>query len=119
MWGPLTDRRMLAEKLTQTAKNIVWNDLPADQPTEASREQVQALQAALGYRFNNLWLLRLALIHSSAASTTHNGIMAWIGDAALYLVVAEEVAAKLGYVPIGKLRCDQCRLLFQCGGKPM
>jgi hypothetical protein len=98
----LSDRRLLADKLTATAKNIVWVD--PERPTEATREEIAALQARLGYRFKNLYLLRLALIHSSAAPTTQNSIMAWIGDAALYLIVAEEVSAALGYVPIGKLR---------------
>ena len=100
--NPLSDRRLLADKLTATAKNIVWVD--PERPTEATREEIAALQARLGYRFKNLYLLRLALIHSSAAPTTQNCIMAWIGDAALYLIVAEEVSAALGYVPIGKLR---------------
>ncbi len=95
---------MLVEKLTQTAKNIVWGDLQHELPKEASKQRIVELQERLGYRFNNLYLLRLALIHSSAAPTTHNGIMAWIGDAALYMVVAEEVAASLGCAPIGQLR---------------
>ncbi len=55
-------------------------------------------------RCRNRYLLRLALIHSSAAPTTHNAIMAWLGDAALYVVVAEQVAASLGNMAIGKLR---------------
>lgn len=47
---------------------------------------------------------RLALIHSSAASKTNNSVLAWVGDAALYLIAAEEVAGALGYVPVGTLR---------------
>lgn len=99
----------MAEKLTQTAKNIAWTDHESSRPAEATKEQVAALQARLGYRFSNLWLLRLALVHSSAAPSTHNGILAWVGDAALYLVLSEEVGAKLGYVPIGQLRCALTR----------
>lgn len=107
---PLSDRHLLSEKLTQAAKSIAWIDLPADRPREATKAQIEELQSALGYRFKNLYLLRLALIHSSAAPTTHNGIMAWIGDAALYLVVAEEVSAALGNAAIGKLRCGSALL---------
>lgn len=64
---------------------------------------MDALEARLGYKFKNRYLLRLALIHSSAAPTTHNAILAWLGDAALYVVVAEQVAASLGNMAIGKL----------------
>lgn len=108
----------MAEKLTVTAKNIAWTDHESSRPAEATREQVADLQARLGYRFGNLWLLRLALVHSSAAPTTHNGILAWVGDAALYLVLSEEVGGKLGYVPIGQLRCagDAC-LLARAGAR--
>lgn len=118
--SPLSDRRLLAEKLTHTAKNIVWGDLRHERPQEASKERIHELQERLGYRFSNLYLLRLALIHSSAAPTTHNSIMAWIGDAAMYLVVAEEVAAALGYAPIGQLRCGSggCCRVHDCGRPP-
>jgi hypothetical protein len=60
----LQDRRLLAQKLTETARNVVWFDLPGERPAEATKAQVEALQARLGYRFKNLYLLRLALVHS-------------------------------------------------------
>lgn len=105
--GPLSSQRrqVLAEKLTETAKHIAWVDLEKDRPEESSREQVAALQARLGYRFQNLFLLRLSLVHSSAAPTSHNSVLAWVGDAALYLIVTEEVGSALGYAPVGPLRC--------------
>lgn len=49
---------MLAEKLTETARNIVWLDPEKDRPQEASKEQIAALQERLGYRWRNLYLLR-------------------------------------------------------------
>ncbi|KAL4448477.1 hypothetical protein ABPG75_005696 [Micractinium tetrahymenae] len=101
--GPLPERHLLAAKLTETAKNIEWCDPPADRPAEATREQIDALEARLGYKFKNRYLLRLALVHSSAAPTTHNAILAWLGDAALYIIIAEQVAASLGNMAIGKL----------------
>jgi hypothetical protein len=104
-YASLKDRRVLVEKLVQTAKDIKWGDLPAERPQEATKQQIDELQHRLGYRFKNLYLLRLALVHSSAAPTTHNGIMAWIGDAAMYVILSEEVAGALGYMPIGVLRC--------------
>ncbi len=49
--GLLPERQLLAAKLTDTAKNIEWCDPPADRPAEATREQVDALEARLGYKF--------------------------------------------------------------------
>lgn len=63
-------------------------------------------------------LLRLARLSGrhAALSSSHrartacplprrcNNIMAWVGDAAMYTLVTEEVGAKLGYIAVGTLR---------------
>lgn len=49
--GLLPERHLLAAKLTEAARNIEWCDPPADRPAEATREQVDALEARLGYKF--------------------------------------------------------------------
>ena len=120
--GPLPQprRRELVDKLTETARSIAWNDPAGSRAPEATRAQIEALEARLvrpgnekgmhhplmrlvrlpaaapaaapaagagvsshppssprlllaclqGYSFRNRYLLRLALVHSSAAPTT-------------------------------------------------
>lgn len=48
------------------------------------------------YRFSNPWLLRLALVHSSAAPLTNNTQLSWLGDAALGLTVTEQIMVSTG-----------------------
>lgn len=47
--GPLSQarRRVLAEKLTEVARNIAWLDARKDWPQEATREQIAALEERL------------------------------------------------------------------------
>ena len=58
------------------------------------------------------WLMvQSAYAAAGAANGIHalprrcNNILAWVGDAALLITMTEEVGAKLGYMPVGTLRC--------------
>ena len=52
--------------------------------------------------FSTPMLLKLALLHSSASSAANNSL-AWIGDAALHLVVSEQLCARYPGASIGDL----------------
>jgi ribonuclease-3 len=63
-----------------------------DTLVQANKEQLSELEKILGYRFTDLRLLQLALVHSSyafeqAASGKNNETLEFLGDAVLYLVV--------------------------------
>lgn len=58
-------------------------------------ERLAALQARLGYTFQERSLLDLALTHRSAAAPNSDNL-AWVGDAALELVLTEQLAAAAG-----------------------
>lgn len=63
-----------------------------DTLVQANKEQLSELEKILGYRFTDLRLLQLALVHSSyafeqASSGKNNETLEFLGDAVLYLVV--------------------------------
>ena len=63
------------------------------------------------YKFGNQWLLRLALLHTSAYPHTGSGNLAWLGDSALYLVVSEQLAATYSNAAMGDLTFARARLV--------
>ena len=71
------------------------------------RERLTELERRLGYRFRDVALLERALTHSSYANehppSAHNEGMAFAGDAALSLVVAEHLLAAEPQAPVGVL----------------
>jgi ribonuclease III len=68
---------------------------------------VAALQAALGHRFVDLMLLERALTHASYVNEHPPAVaqdgLAFVGDAALSLVVAERLLAREPDAPVGVL----------------
>ncbi len=71
------------------------------------RERLTELERRLGYQFRDVALLERALTHSSYANehppSSHNEGMAFAGDAALSLVVAEHLLAAEPDAPVGVL----------------
>jgi ribonuclease-3 len=68
---------------------------------------VTALEARLGHRFRDLELIARALTHSSYANehppTLDQEPLAFLGDAALGLVIAEQLVADDAAAPVGVL----------------
>jgi ribonuclease-3 len=73
----------------------------------AVADPVEALGERLGYRFRDRGLIGEALTHASWAyehpPASHNGRLAFLGDAVLALVVAERVMAERPGEPVGVL----------------
>lgn len=63
------------------------------------------------HTFHNQWLLRLALVHSSAYNYTGSSNLAWLGDSALYLTVSEQLAATYSNAEAGELSIARARLI--------
>lgn len=68
------------------------------------------------YTFHNQWMLRLALVHSSAfpvpGAPCSSGIsLAWIGDAALNLIVTEQLMAAYCSASMGEMSAARSRLV--------
>ena len=68
------------------------------------------------YTFHNQWMLRLALVHSSAfpvpGTPCSSGIhLAWIGDSALNLIVTEQLMAAYSSSSMGELSAARSRLV--------
>ncbi len=68
------------------------------------------------YTFHNQWMLRLALVHSSAfpvpGAPCSSGIsLAWMGDAALNLIVSEQLMAAYCSASMGELTAARSRLV--------
>jgi ribonuclease III len=70
-------------------------------------ERLAALERRLGHHFSDRSLIERALVHSSYANehppTSHNEGLAFVGDAALGLVVAEYLLALDADAPVGVL----------------
>ena len=105
----LSNRLIAKEKFVSAAAAIVWVPPASARGTDATPAQLATLQAKLGYTFEEPSLLYLALIHRSAAAP-HNQSLAWMGDAVLYLIASEQLAAAIGYAS-GKALSDMRRLL--------
>ncbi|MCF6227863.1 MAG: ribonuclease III, partial [Planctomycetes bacterium] len=77
---------------------------PAKYSSDDLRRLDQA-QVILGYKFQNLEVLRIALTHSSAKSDSHpsNERMEFLGDAVLGLIVSEMLFKKFPEFPEGEL----------------
>ena len=72
--------------------------------------------SACRYTFHNQWMLRLALVHSSAfpvpGTPCSSGIhLAWIGDSALNLIVTEQLMAAYSSSSMGELSAARSRLI--------
>jgi ribonuclease-3 len=71
------------------------------------RARVADLQRRLGHQFHDLALLERALTHASYANEhpppDHNEGLAFVGDAALGLVVAERLFGEAPAAPVGEL----------------
>jgi ribonuclease-3 len=69
--------------------------------------RVADLQRRLGHQFRSLELLERALTHASYANEhpprSHNEALAFVGDAALGLVVAERLFGEDREAPVGEL----------------
>lgn len=68
------------------------------------------------YTFHNQWMLRLALVHTSAfpvpGAPCSSGIsLAWMGDAALNLIVSEQLMAAYCSASMGELSAARSRLV--------
>lgn len=83
-------RRSILERLESCG-------LTKEAELEPSDTALEALQARLGYTFREPALLRVALHHASAVPAVGNQFLSWLGDAALYELYAEELAAALGW----------------------
>lgn len=74
-----------------------------------------ALEARLGYRFRDAGRLTRALTHASFAHehppAAHNEALAFLGDAALALVVAERLFARDPDAPVGRLTTRRADLV--------
>ena len=74
-----------------------------------------ALEQRLGHRFRDSELLVRALTHASYANEHpplgHNEALAFVGDAALGLVVAERLVAEDSTAPVGVLTPRRAELV--------
>lgn len=81
----------------------------------AAADPVEALGARLGHRFRDRALIGEALTHASWAyehpPASHNGRLAFLGDAVLALVVAERVIAERPGEPVGVLTPRRAELV--------
>ncbi|CAL5221384.1 g3567 [Coccomyxa viridis] len=76
-----------------------------------SRQEIKSVEAKLGYKFKDRWLLRQALTHPSAGPF-NNYRLSWIGDAVLGLVVSQLVfdAFPTGSTEVlNNMRCQRIR----------
>ena len=69
---------------------------------------MQSLEAKLNYKFNNVELLKNALVHSSYANevrgtTVSNERLEFLGDSVLSVIVAEHIYHKFPKMPEGEL----------------
>ena len=78
-------------------------------------EPVAALEARLGHRFADRALLERALTHTSYANehppTPHQEALALVGDAALSLIVAEQLYALAPEAPVGVLTPQRAEIV--------
>ena len=89
----------------KTVRCDQFQELGRARPTSARR-----------YTFHNQWMLRLALVHSSAfpvpGTPCSSGIhLAWIGDSALNLIVTEQLMAAYSSSSMGELSAARSRLI--------
>jgi len=82
-------------------------ELPRPQRSGRPGEAVTALEAALGHRFADPGLLERALTHASYVNEHPPGVsqdgLAFVGDAALGLVIAQRLLARAPDAPVGVL----------------
>lgn len=80
---------------------------------------VEDLEGRLGHRFRDRALLERALTHASWAHEhppgAHNEALAFVGDAALGLVVAERLVAEDPQAPVGVLTPRRAALVAGTG----
>jgi ribonuclease III len=80
-----------------------------------TEERLEPLEAALGHRFADRELLARALTHSSYAHEhppeADQEPLAFVGDAALSLVVAERLLARAPAAPVGVLTPERAALV--------
>jgi ribonuclease-3 len=90
-------RISVSEEAAEEARRIIEDhrrDVPAGQVVQL-RQQFEALQEAIGYRFHDTSLLEQALTHTSRANedasrvTAHNELLEFLGDAVLGFLVAD------------------------------
>ncbi|KAK9813584.1 hypothetical protein WJX73_008665 [Symbiochloris irregularis] len=77
-----------------------------------SASQLDDLQQKLRHWFTNPMLLKLSLVHTSA-STAGNHNLAWVGDAAMHLIVSEQLCARYfdANINIGDLTIARAQLI--------
>ena len=90
---PNAAHQALLVRMTAAANSIEW--LPGAEAEMPSTAALGAFQEHLRYTFKNSALLRLALVHRSA-SATNNTVLAFLGDAVLGLLVAEQMGGLVG-----------------------
>ncbi len=79
-----------------------------DALVQANKDQLSELERILGYRFTDLRLLQLALVHSSysfeqASFGKNNETLEFLGDAVLYLVVGHLLHTRFPEMREGEL----------------
>ena len=100
-------------------RSLVKFIFPSRQSGATSMEgndEGQAPPLLCRYTFHNQWMLRLALVHSSAfplpGTPCSSGIhLAWIGDSALNLIVTEQLMAAYSSSSMGELSAARSRLI--------
>ncbi|GAB4816645.1 hypothetical protein N2152v2_003691 [Parachlorella kessleri] len=103
-----------AERVKAGSRELSSSSLTVRLDYDAAHEvTVQEAEELVDWHaFSNRWLLRLALVHSSAAPETDNASLAWLGDAALGLMTTEHIMAALGAgTPVGQLTKARERLV--------
>jgi ribonuclease-3 len=85
-----------------------------------NREQLDALQERIGYRFRNVLLLQQALIHSSFAfermkNPRHNETLEFLGDAVLDLALGYILFTRFPEMREGKLTKIRAALVNESG----
>ncbi|CAL5221481.1 g3681 [Coccomyxa viridis] len=93
-----------------------YSDKKQQGSTLPSKERLEEVEKIIGYTFHNQWMLRLALVHSSAfpvpGAPCSSGIsLAWMGDAALNLIVSEQLMAAYCSASMGELTAARSRLV--------
>ncbi|CAL8468744.1 g8284 [Coccomyxa elongata] len=101
-WAPTS----VLQNLAKCARDADASNVPFP-----SKESLDEVEEILGYTFHNHWLLRLALTHCSVYSNNNISNLAWMGDAALYMVVTEQLSATYSNADTGDLSMARARLV--------
>jgi len=86
----------MKQQFLAAAARVGYLNPPEHRKKDPTDDQLDELEQKLGYKFSERSLLRLALVHSSAGVPS-NWALAWLGDAALQLIVSEQLVGLMDH----------------------